>query len=107
MNTETLHKKSDEELKQLQDELNKEFIEGLKKSQLVEGLKKILQNNGIEGHNVLQIQCMIDLTQLQFNDTVKDEQFKEFLQTNRGESIRPLVQLEVCTSPNCNWMGCG
>jgi hypothetical protein len=96
---------SSENLQQLQDELNKEFMEGLKNSQLVEGLQKILQEHGIEGHHVLQLQLMLDLTKLQFNDTSKEQQFKEFLQTNQGESVRPVVQLGVCTS--CNWKVCG
>jgi hypothetical protein len=104
MNTETLHKPSDEQLKQLQDELNKGFMEGLKNSQLVEGLQKILQQHGIEGHHVLQLQLMLDLTKLQFNDTSKEHQFQEFLQTNQGESLRPIVMLGVCT--HCNWAAC-
>ena len=92
-------------LEQIKDEIKQEFIEALKNCKLVD----ILKNNGIEGHNVLQVQCMLDLTQLKFNDnhTVEEQQFKEFLQTTADESLRSVVQFGICTSGCSPMSNCG
>ncbi len=92
-------------LEQIKDEIKQEFIEALKNCKLVD----ILKNNGIEGHNVLQIQCMLDLTQLKFNDndTIEDQQFNEFLPTAADESLSSVVQLGICTSGCSPMSNCG
>ncbi|GAB1542492.1 hypothetical protein NUACC21_51660 [Scytonema sp. NUACC21] len=87
-------------LQLLQEELQQEFLESIKNSKLSEVLVKY----GIEGHHVLQVKCMLDLDKVNFTDSTKDKEFKEFIQSTRSESIIPVAERGICTT--CDWMHC-
>ncbi len=92
-----------EQLQQLQEEIKQEFHECLNNSKLIE----ILLKHGIEGHNVIQIQCMLDLNELQLNDS-QEQSVQDLSPTTRGESLITLAHRGVCTSPRCTGLtSCG
>lgn len=86
-----------EKLQQLKADIEQEFDECLNNSKLVD----VLLQHGIEGHNVIQIQCMLDLNELQSSDYSVEQQSNELLPTTQSESLIPVALRGVCTSPIC------
>lgn len=83
------------DLQQLEEQIKHEFIEGLKNSKLGE----IFQKHGVGGHNVLQVQCILDPTKLHLSNADESKQIQEFLPTD--QELRILVASAVCVNSQC------
>ncbi|NMG06388.1 hypothetical protein [Brasilonema sp. UFV-L1] len=91
MTSETLHKNSDEKLKQLEEEIKQGLMEAVNNSKLIE----LFQQYGLTGNGLVKFQCILDITNIQLSDTVVDQQFKE--------SLRAIGNQELIVAPCDCW----
>ncbi|MBW4634023.1 MAG: hypothetical protein KME30_19590 [Iphinoe sp. HA4291-MV1] len=83
MISETLQKNSEEELKQLQEEIKQRMMEAVNNSKLIE----LFQQYGLTGDGLVKFQCILDIPKIQASDTVVGQQFKESLRAIQEKEI--------------------
>lgn len=94
MNTESL-----QQLQQLKDEIHQTMREALNNSNLGE----VFNNYGISGHQIFKVQCMLDLTEVEFNDAEENQRSGKFLQAIPEQEIKfaPLGWCATCDVNGC------
>ena len=77
-------------LQQLQDEIKNELSQSLKNA----NFKTVLEKYGISGEKVLKLECSIDITQIQMEDTENSSNINSLIPGNN------IVKLD------CDWCDC-
>jgi uncharacterized protein YdcH (DUF465 family) len=82
-----------EMLQQLKDELKQEMSERLKDAKF----DKLLEKYGILGDNILQFECILDLSQIYSHASIENKESPEKLTVIQGEEV---VRI------SCDWCAC-
>ncbi len=85
-----------ENLEQFKKEIQQEMIDALNQSQL----SKIFQKYGLTGDQFLTYKCILDITKIQFVNTIVSQQLQSSLQALKEQEVI-LVNCDCCEYPRC------